>query len=148
MPLSNDDLLQPFHDAMKPRSAWRIGAEAEKFGVDATTGAPIPYEGERGVLAILQGLADRHGWARSAPEKPGGPLIALERAHASVTLEPGGQLELSGAPLVSIHEICAELSAHLQEVRDVSAGLNLAWLGVGFHPFARQADLPWVPKLR
>src|SRR5437773_2736246 len=100
-----DDLLTPFHEAIKPESQFRIGAEAEKFGVDAETGAPLPYEGDRSVLAVLEALAERHGWHPDA-EMPGGPLIALTRAGASVTLEPGGQLELSGAPLENVHQIC------------------------------------------
>ncbi len=81
-------------------------------------------------------------------ETPGGPLIALVRAGASVTLEPGGQLELSGAPLDNVHLICTEGSGHLAELRDISEELGIMWLGVGFHPFARQADLSWVPKGR
>src|SRR3954452_6817895 len=102
-----EDLLAPFHHAMKPAREHRIGAEAEKFGVDAVTGAPLPYEGERSVLAVLEALAERHGW-HPERETPGGPLIARLRAGASVTLEPGGQLELSGAPLENVHQICME----------------------------------------
>lgn len=142
-----DDLLFPFHEAVKPAHLHRIGAEVEKFGVDATTGAAIPYEGDRGVLAVLQALVERHGWTPEH-ETPGGPLIALARAGASVTLEPGAQLELSGAPLETIHQICLEMSGHLAELRDISAELKLVWLGVGFHPLASQDDLPWVPKAR
>jgi glutamate--cysteine ligase len=142
-----DQLLVPFHEAMKPPERHRIGAEAEKFGVDAITGAPLPYEGERSVLAVLEALVDRHGWHPDR-ETPGGPLIALQRAGASVTLEPGGQLELSGAPLENIHQICMEMSGHLAELRDISNELGVLWLGIGFHPFATQAELPWVPKQR
>ncbi|EYF08982.1 glutamate--cysteine ligase [Chondromyces apiculatus] len=144
---SRDDLLAPFFEAMKPEELHRIGAEAEKFGVDASTGAALPYEGERSVLTVLGALVERHGWTPE-PEKPGGPLIALLRRGASVTLEPGGQLELSGAPLENIHQICLEMSGHLAELRDISAELHLVWLGIGFHPFARQEDLTWVPKGR
>lgn len=144
---SLDDLLFPFHEAIKPESRHRIGAEAEKFGVDATTGAALPYEGERSVLTVLQALVERHGW-QPENEMPGGPLIALSRTGASVTLEPGGQLELSGAPLENIHQICAEMSGHMAELRDISDELSLTWLGIGFHPFATQDDLPWVPKSR
>lgn len=142
-----EDLLIPFHEAIKPTNLHRIGAEAEKFGVESDTGAPLPYEGERSVVAVLQALVDRHGWHPEA-EIPGGPLIALLRAGASVTLEPGGQLELSGAPLENIHQICMEMSGHLAELRDISNELGLSWLGIGFHPTAAQAELPWVPKQR
>lgn len=142
-----DDLLFPFHEAIKPESQHRIGAEAEKFGVDAATGSAIPYEGERSVLAVLEALVERHGW-KPEHETPNGPLIALVRAGASVTLEPGGQLELSGAPFENIHQICLEMGGHLAELRDISAELRLSWLGIGFHPFASQAELPWVPKAR
>ncbi len=142
-----DDLLIPFHAAMKPRDRYRIGAEAEKFGVDTTTGAPLAYEGARSVLTVLEALVERHGW-RIDRESPTGPIIALERAGASVTLEPGGQLELSGAAFDNNHQICLEMSGHLAELRDISGELNLSWLGIGFHPLARQEELPWVPKSR
>lgn len=142
-----DDLLLPFHSAMKSRDRFRIGAEAEKFGVLAKTCAPLPYEGSRSVLAVLEALVERHGW-KIEYESPGGPIIALLRAGASITLEPGGQLELSGAPLENVHQICLEMSGHLAELRDISGELELAWLGVGFHPYARQDELPWVPKSR
>ncbi|MEO7330000.1 MAG: glutamate-cysteine ligase family protein [Minicystis sp.] len=144
---SLDDLLIPYHQSIKPEAQFRIGAEAEKFGVDSVTGAAIAYEGERGVVAVLEALVERHGWMPDY-ETPGGPLIALLRAGASVTLEPGGQLELSGAPLENVHQICSEMSGHLAELRDISSELGLTWLGVGFHPFAAQADLSWVPKQR
>lgn len=142
-----DDLLLPFQNAIKPREAFRIGAEAEKFGVDDRTGAPLPYEGERSVFTVLEALVDRHGW-KPEREYEGGPLIALQRAGASVTLEPGAQLELSGAAFETIHQICAEMSGHLAELRDISSELGVMWLGIGFHPFASQAELPWVPKQR
>jgi glutamate--cysteine ligase len=144
---SEEGLLAPFHEAMKPRSEFRIGAEAEKFGVDARTGAAIAYEGERGVRAVLEALVKRHGWV-AEPESPGGPLIALVRSGASITLEPGGQLELSGAAFDDVHQIAAEWAEHLEELRGISGELGLAWLGVGFHPLAAQADLSWVPKSR
>lgn len=143
------DLASLFRQAEKPPAQFRIGAEAEKFGVDRKTGAPLHYEDASGrnVKAILRSLIERHGWTPE-PESPGGPLIALLRGRASVTLEPGGQLELSGAPLEDIHAICAESRGHLAEIRDMSEELGVVWLGLGFHPFARQADLDWVPKSR
>ena len=143
------DLATLFREAEKPASQWRIGAEAEKFGVDRLSGAPIKYADSSGrsVQTILHALIDRHGWTPE-PEAPGGPLIALRRGQASVTLEPGGQLELSGAPLDDIHAICSEARGHMAELRDISTELAVTWLGTGFHPFARQADLDWVPKAR
>jgi glutamate--cysteine ligase len=146
MALSRDDLFRPFHEAIKPLEQWRIGAEAEKFGVVTATGAAVPYDGERGITGVFAGL-QHAGWKPQA-EVEGGPILALVRDGASVTLEPGGQLELSGAPLADVHAIANETSAHLAELHRVSDPLGISWLGVGFHPFARQDDLPWVPKLR
>lgn len=142
-----DDLYIPLHTAMKPRDRYRIGAEGEKFGVFVADGSPLPYEGSRSVLTVLQALVERHGW-KPEPEYPGGPLIALERAGASITLEPGGQLELSGAAFDNVHQICLEMTGHLAELRDISGELGITFLGVGFHPLARQEDLSWVPKSR
>jgi glutamate--cysteine ligase len=144
---SFDDLLLPFEEAIKPKSEHRVGAEAEKFGIDAATFAPLPYEGTKSVLAVLHALVERHGWQPEV-ETPGGPLIALVRDGASVTLEPGGQLELSGAPLETIHAIARETRQHLDEIAGISSELGLTWLGLGFHPFAKQEDLGWVPKAR
>ncbi len=144
---SEDDLLELFHGYEKPRDVWRIGGEAEKFGVDATTGEPIAYEGARGVTRVFESLMERHGWEPER-ETPDGPVIALVRERASITLEPGAQLELSGAPLGNVHKICAEMHGHLDELREISSEMNLAWLGVGFHPLAAQSALSWVPKKR
>jgi glutamate--cysteine ligase len=147
-PLRDESELElVFVRACKPREQWRVGAEAEKFGVDAKTGAPLHYPGERGVEGILRTLMDRHGWVEEA-EYPNGPLIALRRGDASVTLEPGSQLELSGAPLPNMHAIAGELVSHMSELERLSADLGIVWLGLGFHPFAKQADLDWVPKAR
>ena len=143
---SFEDLLRPFVEAIKPASARRIGAEAEKFGVDALTGAPVAYDGPRSVSSVFEALVQR-GWSRVS-ERPGGPTIALTRDNASVTLEPGCQLELSGAPFASVHAIAAETRHHLDELRDLSTDLGLVWLGVGFHPLARLSELPMVPKAR
>jgi glutamate--cysteine ligase len=146
-PISREDLEELFVSAEKPRSQWRIGGEAEKFGVDAVTGKPLPYEGERSVRRMFHSLAKAHGW-KPESETPDGPPIALTRGAASITLEPGAQLELSGAPQDDVHHVVAEMEAHLQELEEISSQLGIAWLGVGFQPMATQADLPWVPKER
>ncbi|RLB64372.1 MAG: glutamate--cysteine ligase, partial [Deltaproteobacteria bacterium] len=140
-------LLAPFYQGAKPAGAHRIGTEVERFGVDRTTGAPLPYDGPNGVLAVFDALTHRYGW-RPTAEKPGGPVIALSRGSASISLEPGAQLELSGSPVRTVHEVCDELSEHLRELQAIDQRLGVAWLASGFHPLARQSELPWVPKER
>jgi len=147
-----DDLLEPLFDACKPASEFRIGAEAEKLGISERSLVPMQYDGPRGVVAVMRELEKSHGWRAEAGD---GPLIALEKNGASVTLEPGAQLELSGAPLADVHLIAQEFEAHMRELEAVSEvlapafdGERIAWLGMGFHPLAKQADLSWVPKPR
>ncbi|MFK8004472.1 MAG: glutamate--cysteine ligase [Polyangiales bacterium] len=144
-PLTLDDLLQPFYKAETPRADWVVGTEAERFGV-RSDGSPVHYAGEAGIATVLGRLAEK-GWTPT-PETPGGPLISLRKGNASVTLEPGAQLELSGAPLRTIHETASEFYGHSDELKAVTSDLDIEWLGLGYHPFARQADLDWVPKLR
>lgn len=143
---SHEDLLRIFHDAEAPNGPFRIGAEMEKPGVFTADRSPIPYEGERSVVSVLEDLMAK-GWTPDR-EKPGGPLIALLRDGASITLEPGGQLELSGAAVDDVHAVCWEITTHLREIAPKSNELGVRWLGLGFHPFARREDLPWVPKSR
>jgi glutamate--cysteine ligase len=145
--LTQDDLLAPFHDALKPTSEWKVGTEAEKFGLLEDSLTPIAYDGPRGVHAVLEALAARFGWTPES-EYNGGDIISLKRGEASITLEPGAQLELSGAPFRSIHDTHDEWMEHLRELHAVGESLGIAWLGLGFHPFAKQDELPWVPKLR
>ena len=144
--VSLDQLLEPFHQSEKPRARWKIGTEAEKCGI-YQDGSPVPFLGERGVRAVLEHLAAEHGWFED-PEIEGGELIALRRGDASITLEPGAQLELSGAPLATIHETCGEFRGHMQELAHISEKFGITWLGLGFHPLARREDLRYVPKLR
>ncbi len=144
-----DELIEIFEAACKPESEFRCGAEAEKFGV-FQDGRPLPYAGavagQPGVVDVLRHLAAR-GWKEDR-ESDDGPLLALLRDGASITLEPGSQLELSGAPLTTIHETEAEFLAHLAEIAPISRQLGVTWLGVGFHPFARRSDYVFVPKQR
>lgn len=141
-----DDLLLPFHEAESPRSEFRIGTEAEKFGVD-TELRPVSFDGPKGVLRVLEALSAEFGWTPKH-EVPSAPAIALTRGQASITLEPAGQLELSGAPLADIHATRAEMDAHIAELETVSKPLGLTWLGIGFNPLASLDQLPMVPKLR
>ena len=148
-PLSLDQLIGAMSKGIKPKDEWRIGAEHEKFAFDRSTLRRPTYEGPRGIQAMLEGL-QRFGWT---PVEEGGHVIGLERKNAegftaSVSLEPGGQFELSGAPLRSIHDICYETGQHLMEVKQVADQLNLGFLGVGFDPVWRREDVPVMPKGR
>ena len=142
-----DDLLVLFHDAEKPRERWLIGTEAERIAVQQASGAHLPYDGPVSVVAIFDRLIAEHGW-EAVRETPGGPIIALLGDDASVTLEPGSQIELSGAPYKTVHEGKAESDAHWADLRPVIDELELVWLGLGCHPFASVEELGWVPKMR
>ncbi|HUD40928.1 MAG TPA: glutamate--cysteine ligase [Dokdonella sp.] len=141
---SRDQLVEYIASGGKPETDWRIGTEHEKFGFRLDDLRPPAWDGERGIGALLEGLT-RFGWDRVEED---GKLIALLRDGASVTLEPAGQLELSGAPLASIHETCSEVTGHLREVKTVADGLDLGFLGMGFQPKWSRADMPWMPKGR
>ena len=148
-PLSREDLIGAMSKGAKPKADWRIGAEHEKFGFDRHTLRRPAYEGDGGILAMLTGL-QRFGWS---PVEEAGHVIALERRNAegftaSISLEPGGQFELSGAPLKDVHDICNETGQHLMEVKQVADQLNLGFLGAGFDPMWRREDVPVMPKGR
>jgi glutamate--cysteine ligase len=129
----------------KPKADWRIGTEHEKFGYTHGDLRPLAYEGERSVRALLEGLAAQFDW-RAINEQ--GRPIALQKGGASVTLEPGGQFELSGAPVKTLHETCSEVHEHLDQVRTVAEPLGIGMLGLGFQPKWRREDIPWMPKGR
>jgi glutamate--cysteine ligase len=132
----------------KPRAAWRIGTEHEKFGffrpggTQAAFAAP-PYE-PGGIRAMLDGIAAR-GWERILDQ---GELIGLKKDGESVSLEPGGQFELSGAPVASLHDTAAELQRHFDDVHAVAGPLGLGFAPLGFHPTAKRSDMPFMPKSR
>ena len=128
----------------KPKSDWRIGTEHEKFVFDLKTLRPVPYEGPNGIGKLLAGLT-RYGWA---PIEENGNIIALAQNGESITLEPGGQFELSGAPLRTIHETCREVGEHLKQVKEISSELGIGVLGMGFNPKWSRADTSWMPKGR
>ena len=129
----------------KPKEDWRIGTEHEKFGYCQDTLKPLPYEGERSIHAVLSGLRDRFAWS---PVEEGGKLIGLTKDGANVSLEPGGQLELSGAPLETIHQTCDEVNDHLREVKAVADQIGVRFIGLGAAPIWRQEDMPLMPKGR
>lgn len=138
-------LAQLLADGCKPKEDWRIGTEHEKFGFCQDTHLPIPYEGERSVLAILEGLRDRFEWQ---PLTEGDYLIGLKKEGANISLEPGGQLELSGAPLETIHETCDEVNEHLRQVRAIADEVGVKFIGLGAAPEWTHEQMPLMPKGR
>src|SRR5262245_46858465 len=146
---SRDDLVAWIAAGSKPRGEWRIGTEHEKFLFHVESLKPVPYAGPRGVRALMQGLIDRFGWL---PILEGDTIIALKRPErepgGTVSLEPGGQFELSGEPLDTIHEVGVETEAHLDQCRTAGAPLGIGFLGVGFSPNWTLEETPRMPKQR
>jgi glutamate--cysteine ligase len=146
---SRDELVADLEAGSKPKSDWRIGTEHEKFGFYLSDHAPVPYEGERVISVLLGTLKDRFGWDAVTEN---GNIIALRRKDCpkggSISLEPGGQLELSGAALETLHETYEELRQHLVEVGEVGGELGIGFLGLGFSPKWTLAETPVMPKER
>lgn len=142
---SIDHLVEELHRACKPREAWRIGTEYEKLAVRPADGRAVPFSGATGIEAALTLLAERFGWEPLLEE---GRVVALRRGAASITLEPGGQIELSGEPWKTVHETAREFRQHIEEVVAVSAELDIAVLSLGMQPVSRPEDIELVPKQR
>ena len=143
--ITDKSQLVAFHaSGARAPGDWRIGTEHEKFGFRLDDLRPPAYEGENGIGALLKGLT-RFGWQ---PVEEGGNIIALLRDDASITLEPAGQFELSGAQLENIHQTCKETNQHLAEVKTVGDELGIGFLGMGFQPKWKREDMPWMPKGR
>jgi glutamate--cysteine ligase len=146
---SRDELINWIAQGCKPVARWRIGTEHEKFLFDTDTLRPVPYEGPRGVRALMEGLISRFGWE---PIAEGGNIIALRRPEeapgGTISLEPGGQFELSGAPLSSVHEVGRETREHLDQVIAAGEPLHIGLLGMGFSPNWTLAETPVMPKQR
>ena len=139
-------LVEYLESGCKPESAWALGTEHEKFGFTTDDLKPLPYEGKASIRAMLEGLSEKFGWQ---PVKEQGKLIALvDDSGASITLEPGGQLELSGALLDNVHRTCDEVYTHLRQVKTIAEPLGIAFLGMGFQPKWARADTEWMPKGR
>ena len=129
----------------KPASDWRIGTEHEKFGYRLADHLPLPYDGPCSIHAMLAGLRDRFGWA---PVEEAGKLIGLQQDGANVSLEPGGQLELSGAPLRTVHQTCDEVNEHLREVKSIADDIGAGFIGLGAAPEWTADQMPVMPKGR
>lgn len=146
---SRDDLVEWFSVGCKPKDQWRIGTEHEKIVFRTDDLRPVPYDGPRGIRAIMEELIRRYDWQ---PIMEGDNMIALKRPDgepaATVSLEPGGQFELSGAPLATLHEVGDETQLHLDQVRAIGEDLKIGFLGLGFSPKWTLAETPKMPKRR
>lgn len=129
----------------KPREAWRVGTEHEKVGVLRTSGMAAPFSGDHGIESVLRGMAERFGWR---PKLERGRIVALYGRNANVTVEPGGQLELSGEQCENVHCAHAELVQHIREIVSVGSDLGIAFLGLGMQPMSAVEEIEWVPKRR
>jgi glutamate--cysteine ligase len=141
---SRDDLVRQLSKGCRPADQWRIGTEHEKFVYDLKTHKPVSYEGKPGIRQLLEGM-QRFGWQ---PLREGDHIIGLTQDGASLSLEPGGQFELSGAPLRTIHDTCAEVDTHLHQTREVANEIGAGVLGFGFAPNWTLAETPVMPKGR
>ncbi|MFK7902621.1 MAG: glutamate--cysteine ligase [Nitratireductor sp.] len=147
-PLENrDQMLDWFSKGCKPKADWRIGTEHEKFGFCTKSLKPVPYEGDRGIEALLNGMQEVLGWDKIMDE---GKIIGLANAdgNGAISIEPGGQFELSGAPLENIHQTCRESNQHLVAVKAVADKLGISFLGTGSSPVWTIEETPVMPKSR
>jgi glutamate--cysteine ligase len=140
----HDQLVEYFARGSKPKERWLIGVEHEKFPYRLSNLAWPSYEEAKGLRELMQGM-QAYGWQ---PIMEGANVIGLTRGKAAISFEPGGQIELAGAPLATLHEVDAEFQQHLEEVSAIGEKLGIGFLGVGFHPVIRREDVPWVPKGR
>jgi len=143
----HDQMVEWFSVGCKTKADWRIGTEHEKFAFYTDTCAPVPYEGENGIEALLKGMQAELGWEAIVDE---GRIIGLAggSGEGAISIEPGGQFELSGAPLETIHQTCRESNQHLRVVKKIAGQLGMGFLGTGSSPLWSLADTPKMPKSR
>ncbi len=142
-----DQLVDYLAAGCKPPSDWRIGTEHEKFPFYIDGNAPVPYGGDNGIRALLEGMEQKLGWD---PILDAGHIIGLVEptGQGAISLEPGGQFELSGAPVETIHQTCRESNAHLSQLQEIAEPLGIRFLGLGGSPKWTLADTPRMPKSR
>ncbi|WJX54883.1 glutamate--cysteine ligase [Trifolium repens] len=141
-PLTKDDLIHYMVSGCKPKEKWRIGTEHEKFGFEFDTLRPINY---KQISALLNGIALRFDWDKIME---GDNIIGLKTGEQSISLEPGGQIELSGAPFKTLHQTYDEINSHLYQAKTVAEEMGIGFLGLGFQPKWKLQDIPQVPKVR
>jgi glutamate--cysteine ligase len=144
---SRDALVAWFAEGVKPKAEFRIGTEHEKFPFTVEGHRPIPYEGRRSIRSLLEGMQHLLGWE---PITEDGKIIGMfdVTGGGAISLEPGGQFELSGAPVETVHHTCSELMSHLAQLREVARPLGIGFLGLGMSPDWTRADIPTMPKGR
>jgi glutamate--cysteine ligase len=144
---TRDELVAWFEQGCKPKSEFRIGTEHEKFAFAIEGHRPVPYEGRRGIRALLEGMQSMLGWE---PIMEGPNIIGLAdvTGGGAISLEPGGQFELSGAPLETVHQTRSELAAHLAQLKEVARPLGIGFISMGMTPDWTRADMPMMPKGR
>lgn len=142
---NESQLVRHLEAGSKSPEQWRIGTEYEKFGFLMKDLTPLTYDGSPGIRQILEGLSSNYSWE---PVRENDIVIALRGNGGSITLEPGGQLELSGAALTNLHETCDEVHTHLDQVKSVAQPIGVGFLGMGFTPLYSRDQIPWMPKDR
>src|SRR5947199_9565741 len=144
---TRDDLVRWLGRGGRPKAGFRLGTEHEKFAFTKDRHAPVPYDGERSIRALLEGMQMLLGWE---PILEAGNIIGLfdVTGGGAITLEPGGQFELSGAPVETVHQTCYELMAHLAQVKEIARPLGIGFLELGMTPNWRRAEIPMMPKGR
>ncbi|WZZ46870.1 hypothetical protein YC2023_043129 [Brassica napus] len=141
-PLRREDLIAYLASGCKSKDKWRIGTEHEKFGFEVNTLHPMKYDQ---IAELLNSIAERFEWEKVME---GDKIIGLKQGKQSISLEPGGQFELSGAPLETLHQTCGEVNSHLYQVKAVAEEMGIGFLGIGFEPKWRREDIPIMPKGR
>jgi glutamate--cysteine ligase len=140
-----DDLIRYFGDGAKPRDKWRVGSEYEKVAVQTADGRAMPFSGPGGVEELLRRMSDRYGLE---PEDEHGHILALKGATDAITIEPGGQIELSGAQCETIHQAYAEFVAHAEQLIEITSQIGATVLGLGMQPVSRIGEIELLPKAR
>ena len=144
--ISKNDLTEYFFQGIKLKNNLKIGVEHEKFVLNKDTLKPVTYEEKNGIRDILEKFVSL-GWS-PAYDNNQETIIALKKGREAITLEPGGQIELSGAPLDNLHETCEETTNHLNEFKKISEEFNFILLGMGVEPSLKIDEFPWMPKQR
>ena len=144
--INKNDLIEYFFSGIKSNKDLKIGVEHEKFVLHKDTFQPCTYDEKNGIKDILLRLSSKE-WTPSYDDNQK-TIVALTKGKESITLEPGGQIELSGAPLDNIHQTCEETTNHLEEIKILGEEFNFILLGMGVEPYLKLDDFPWMPKQR